>query len=546
MSIKSELDGGKMKKYILKFKFHLLFNSVITMINAALSVVIAFILAEIVNAAVDNNMERLKYASMISIAYVFIYLIVSHMSNYFTESYSVKVMSEMKDDLFDAVMKREYKDFYEHDSEYYMQNFTTYSDSINESFVASVFGIIHGITLLTLSIVSIVAIDYKIFIIAVVLGIIYVLISNIVSHGLTKFKNKQVESLNGFTSSIIDILNGYKVSKNYNNERYIKGKFAKSKWSLLKASKSFNVRSANLNAFNLIFGQALIIAVIIVCSVSVISGNMKVGLLIAVSQLLVNMINPILSFIDISNNMTANKQVKIELLNLINYKNDDDRNIKKETFNEDIVINDLNFSYEKKKLFQNASMTFEKGKKYAIIGENGSGKSTLFNMIMSYNNQYDGQIKVDKENVRKLSDSSYKKLFALVDQEFYNYNDNIINNISFGEDKIKETAVSISEKFDIENLVDSYDINSKQVVELSGGERQKISLIRALAAEKPIILLDEANSKLDEKSAKKIMDAILSVSDLTVLAITHRLDNESLEKFDHIVEVKNQKLNLVR
>lgn len=535
-----------MKKYILKFKFHLLFNSVITMFNAALSVVIAFILAEIVNSAVDNNMERLKYASMISIAYVFIYLIVSHMSNYFTESYSVKVMSEMKDDLFDAVMKREYKDFYEHDSEYYMQNFTTYSDSINESFVTSIFGIIHGITLLTLSIVSIVAIDYKIFIIAVVLGIIYVLISNIVSHGLTKFKNKQVESLNGFTSSIIDILNGYKVSKNYDNKRYIKGKFDKSKWSLLKASKSFNVRSANLNAFNLIFGQALIIAVIIVCSVSVISGNMKVGLLIAVSQLLVNMINPILSFIDISNNMTANKQVKIELLNLINYKNDDDRNIEKETFNEDIVINYLNFSYEKKKLFQNASMTFEKGKKYAIIGENGSGKSTLFNMIMSYNNQYDGQIKVDKENVRKLSDSSYKKLFALVDQEFYNYNDNIINNISFGEDKIKETAVSISEKFDIENLVDSYDINSKQVVELSGGERQKISLIRALAAEKPIILLDEANSKLDEKSAKKIMDAILSVSGLTVLAITHRLDNESLEKFDHIVEVKNQKLNLVR
>ena len=197
-----------------------------------------------------------------------------------------------------------------------------------------------------------------------------------------------------------------------------------------------------------------------------------------------------------------------------------------------INFNNVEFAYEAKEgnVLKGISLEFKGGKMTSLVGLSGSGKSTILNLIPRFYDVVSGEIKIDDQSINKIKLESLRKQISLVSQETTLFDDTIKNNIKYAnsessdEEIIEVAKLSHCHDF-IENLPNKYDtLIGEDGVRLSGGEKQRISIARAMLKKSPIILLDEATSSLDAETEKKIQDALnILTSNKTSIVIAHRL-----------------------
>lgn len=204
----------------------------------------------------------------------------------------------------------------------------------------------------------------------------------------------------------------------------------------------------------------------------------------------------------------------------------------------------MSYSYNNRdKVISNINYIFEKGKKYAIVGESGCGKSTLLKILMKQINDYQGQISIDDINIKSFDAKSYYSKVALIHQNLFVFKDTFKNNIclynEFSDEKIKNTIIQsgLTKTMNIHNAgLDT--LIGEGHVELSGGELNRLSIARALIKDVEILLVDEATAALDKVMAYDIEKTILGL-DSTVIAITHRIDDNILKYYDEILVMKD-------
>lgn len=202
-----------------------------------------------------------------------------------------------------------------------------------------------------------------------------------------------------------------------------------------------------------------------------------------------------------------------------------------------IEVRNLSFKYPKseKEILKNINLDIEKGASIAIVGENGSGKSTLVNLLLGIYNEYDGEILVDKINLKYINMESYYSLISAVFQNFTCLHQSLKTNILFGLDNESSTDIEINEvlkKLGIDNRCKEFKngldtmLNKqfKDGEDLSGGEWQKIAIGRVMLRNPKLIILDEPTSALDPISELEIFRLFESVSkNKTTITISHRL-----------------------
>ena len=197
-----------------------------------------------------------------------------------------------------------------------------------------------------------------------------------------------------------------------------------------------------------------------------------------------------------------------------------------------IKFENVNFRYNslERKILKDINLEFQGGKMTALVGHSGSGKSTILNLIPRFYNILNGDIKIDNQSIYNSKIFSLRKNISLVSQDTTLFDDTIKKNIAYAnldasdEEIIKAAKLSYSEEF-INNLPNKYDtIIGENGVRLSGGEKQRISIARAMIKKSSIILLDEATSSLDSQTEEKIQDAInILTKNKTTIVIAHRL-----------------------
>ena len=199
--------------------------------------------------------------------------------------------------------------------------------------------------------------------------------------------------------------------------------------------------------------------------------------------------------------------------------------------NGEIVFENVNFDYsEDDKILRSINLKFPGKKMTALVGQSGAGKSTILNLIPRFYNIHDGDIKIDQQSIYSSSLYSLRKGISLVSQDTTLFDDTIKNNIAYAdldasEDEIKQAAKhSFADEF-IEKLPQKYEtIIGENGIRLSGGEKQRLSIARAILKKSPIILLDEATSSLDAETESKIQKAInFLTKGRTTIVIAHRL-----------------------
>jgi subfamily B ATP-binding cassette protein MsbA len=198
----------------------------------------------------------------------------------------------------------------------------------------------------------------------------------------------------------------------------------------------------------------------------------------------------------------------------------------------EIKFIDCNFKYNKSEnlILKNLNMEISGGKMTALVGHSGAGKSSILNLIPRFYNCNSGDITIDGKSIYSVKLKDLRNNISIVTQDITLFDDTIKNNILYAninatDDEIKEASKkSFADEF-IKNLPNKYDtLIGENGVRLSGGEKQRLSIARAMLKKTPIILLDEATSSLDAETENKIQEAIsLLTKNKTTIVIAHRL-----------------------
>jgi subfamily B ATP-binding cassette protein MsbA len=252
------------------------------------------------------------------------------------------------------------------------------------------------------------------------------------------------------------------------------------------------------------------------------------------------------SFSNINQGLAAGERV-LQLIDTPSVVNDLDNPKTITEFKQNITFKDVDFYYGNKQILNAINFTILKGKTVALVGPSGGGKSTLLDLIPRFSDASAGEILLDHENIKNISQSSLRNLMGIVNQESILFNDTIYNNIVFGREGFSKDDVEHAAKIAnahefILKADEGYKTNiGDRGIKLSGGQKQRICIARAVLGNPPIMLLDEATSALDTESEKLVQEALDHLmQNRTTVVVAHRLT--TIQNADLIIVIENGKV----
>jgi subfamily B ATP-binding cassette protein MsbA len=365
-----------------------------------------------------------------------------------------------------------------------------------------------------------------------------------------KSSSKKGQDKLAFIMSIIDEnIFGIRIIKSFNAEKFINSKFKKTSEEYKKimtgvlrrkdlSSPMSELLSTIVMVIVMWFGGQLVLA-----ETATLSPQEFIGYILIFSQIIPPVKSLTTSYYYIQKGSAAAERV-YEILNTENtIKNINNPKIIFK-ISDTISFNIKSFKYENNDILKNINFNINKGEKIALVGQSGGGKSTITDLLARFYDVNDGQITIDGINIKDIELENLRSLMGIVSQESILFNDTIFNNIKIGNLEATEkdiiTAAKAAYAHDfILNCEDGYNTNIGNSGEkLSGGEKQRISIARAILKNPQILILDEATSSLDSESEKLVQNALTNLmQSRTTLVIAHRLS--TIENADLIIVLNN-------
>lgn len=360
-----------------------------------------------------------------------------------------------------------------------------------------------------------------------------------------KSKSTRAQEESGKLISIVEeSITGLKVVKSYNAESNFKTKFNSSVNRLLKLSNSIG------NKNNLASPMSEFMGIVTIATLLWYGGNLVLvdktleGELFLVYLLLAyNILTPAKAIskasYSVKNGLAAAERV-FEILEQEDTIASKTNAIIKTDFTDSIDVNNINFRYEKENVLKNFSIKVPKGKTVALVGQSGSGKSTIANLLTRFYDVNEGNILIDNINIKDLDIHSLRDLLGLVTQDSILFNDTIKNNLLIGKENATEQQIIESLKIAnawefIKDLPNGIETNVGDAGNnFSGGQKQRLSIARAVLKNPPIMILDEATSALDTESERLVQVALENMmKNRTSIVIAHRLS--TIQNADNII-----------
>lgn len=362
---------------------------------------------------------------------------------------------------------------------------------------------------------------------------------------LSKKKYQQFYAKQGALNSIIEESYTTKeIISLHNNDKLIVQNFKNLNKDLAKTNLKASIITNLINPLSSIINYSIYFTIIIIGSNLVLANKMSLGNIYSFIQYSKQLGTPINGFSSLLTNIQNSLASAERIFSLLDEEEQTHNGKQKlETINK-IEFKNVTFAYTDTPTLKNINFNINKGEKVAIIGETGSGKSTIINLLMQFYNINEGNILINNKSIYDYSIESYYNNISLITQDILLINDTIENNLKLGKfDATEEEIVNACKTTNSFNFIKNLPSNFKELIKdekenLSKGEKQLLTITRAIIKDYNLLILDEATSNIDSKNEKNIQNFIENLpQDKTAIIIAHKLS--TITKADKIIVLKN-------
>lgn len=505
----------------------------LAIVSSVLNTLFAFILSRILDLLVLRDVGLIVKTVIFGIIYLFVTILVSYALGILKNRLIVKDIKNRKMQIYEYYINLNYEEFHKETASSMLNQLIGNMSQYEELYLNTVLEFPMIVFSLIAAAIATIYIDYRLLYIMILFAVITIVLSKYVGKNLSEAAQKLLKANEEHLNKLKDHLSGYFLIHSYdftdksldsisrNTEETLESFYEKEKAFLIMTHSSTFI------------GLLSTITIMGIAAIFSAKGLISIGMVLATSQLIGKIISPITSFGKIYAAYIAGKEIKASYDAMIPKNEHQD----KVNFR-NIELKNLSYSYDTDVL-KNINFLFEKNKKYGIVGSVGCGKSTILKLIAgilrSDNVFYDG---ISQKNY---SENQILKNIAFVPQKDYFFDDSIKNNICLFNDvddnELEKTLKNLELNKWLESLTDGIDtVLSENGQSLSGGQRQKLSLARALLSQRDILLLDEYTSSMDFLTSESIQKYILSLNK-TIIFVTHKKQSFDMKNADAILRI---------
>lgn len=386
-------------------------------------------------------------------------------------------------------------------------------------------------------IIGLFILNYKLAILVVILIPIKYIITSFLAKKNQAIMQDFIKANENYAKWFGDTFTGIKDIKLFNLQNKKLEEFDFKKSDEITQNQKFSFINIYSNAVDRSLIQIMISCLYILGGIQIFALETSIGNIMAFITYSVYVTSPITAIINVKQHLYKVFPSFNRFNNFMSLKEDNEGN-RPPIQNYDIVFDNVSFAYEQEKwVFRNISFKIPQNSRIAIIGHNGSGKTTILNLLLRLYSTNAGSISIAGHNINDIEIGAYRSLFSVVSQEVYLFNDTIRNNICLYKEYSTEKINEVIELCGLSDMIKEksldYVIGDKGLL-LSGGQRQKLSLARAILHDAPIFVLDEATSNTDSMSESFIITKVLaSLKNKTIITISH--NHSYLSKNDFIL-----------
>ena len=524
------------KDYTKKYIKNILISVFFTVLLAASTSSIAYLLDPAINELFIKQSSSLLYIIPICIVIAFV---TKGASLYLAKIIMINVAEEIRRDIqTDMFSSLIHADTQLIDQEHSGKFITNLSNDVN-MIIGLVSTAILNLFKDSLTLIGLLSVmfyqNWKLSLIAIIMIPLASYAAKSLGKRIGKVSTQQMQKAATLTSYLIEIFKNHKLLKIFQKENYEKKRADEFIFNLKELNKKINIVYVRASPIMEALTGIMIAILIFVSAKLVVKGELEVSNFFSFLAAMMLAYQPVRSLatlnITIHQGLAGAKRVLpiIDKIHEIKEKNDANKLIVSEG---KINFQNVEFKYleENKQILNSINLNIPGGQMTALVGHSGAGKSTILNLIPRFYDAKSGVIKIDNQSIYESTIYSLRKNISLVGQDTTLFDDTIKNNILYAnseasDEDVKEAAKnSFADEF-IEKLPKKYDtIIGENGIRLSGGEKQRLSIARAILKKTPIILLDEATSSLDAETESKIQQAIQFLTKgRTTIVIAHRL-----------------------
>jgi len=534
-------------------KHKLLFASVllISVIVSASIVLIAFILQEVVDSALQQNWTHFQAITIKTLIFLVVFGIIHYSYGLVNAKFLQKVTIAMRQFIVNGLVNKNLDSYNKQNSSYYLSTLTNDIKQVEDNYLKPLVNIIQNGVMFVLSLAALFYLNTYVTLALLACVVLMFIGPSLLAKVLETKQNAVSKRMASFTSHIKDFLDGFDVLYSYRVLGKANKHFQEENEKTAKTRYEADHVNAINNSLSNLLGLIAQFAVILISGYLIIKGELTGGGLIALVQLSGSIVSPVVTIFSEAPKMKSVKSIVERILEIGQFGGEEKQEIQTLASHElqpkEINLKQVQFSYggeQQKQALKDINLNIKTGKKYAIIGESGCGKSTLVKLIAGHFVPTEGQLLLDGTIV---DNQKLTRLIAMVSQNVFLFDDTVKHNIAlyeqFSDDK---WAYAITHS-GTNKFIDQIDNGLEGLVgeggsSLSGGQRQRISIARALIRNKPIVILDEGTSALDMQTSHEVESNLLNNDRLTLLTITHQINENLLKKYDQIIYMEAGKI----
>ena len=488
----------------------------------------------------DHLLDSILSLIVIVLIFLGVYLIVSTLQQYVVEVLKNKIRYSLNQNLYQSYASRNIESFQKKDSSEILNEFNNEVNVVIDNYVSSKLNVFSLTISLILGSLYIANLSVEILMFLLFCAFITIFINSIFKNRLKKNQMNYLDSMKQWLCFIKNLCRCFNDIKILNLEKVFCDGLDIENKNLEQSTLKNNGFIKILTSINSFISQAMFFLTLLFGIALIHYNRLTVGQLLGIAQASNMVIMPIVNYANLRNMIQSSKPVLQNLLdNSICYEENEPIIFDEQIH--DIKIKHLSYSYGARQILDLSNLVIDQGKKYLVIGKSGDGKSTFLD-ILTKQKKTDG-IYVNDKNLKDVQFSTYADKFSYVNQNNDLLPFSFEQNITLGRKMSKYSLKDLVTIFNLESIFDKERDNLDfEHLNLSGGEKQRICLARAIYRNKKWLFLDEAFSAIDKTNSDRIHQFILSNPDLTVLSIEHKVTKETVSLYDKVLLFENKKI----